>query len=98
MVSRLINRTVVAGRGRTSIRLESELWDALLEICERESLDMSKLVRQVEQAGHQGGRTSAVRVFILGYYCAAATEQGHGVAGHGGSARSRLSRAARSAA
>jgi predicted DNA-binding ribbon-helix-helix protein len=96
--SRLINRNVVAERGRTSMRLEPELWDALLEICERESQDMSTLVRQVEQAGHQGGRTSAVRVFVLGYYRAAAFEQGHGMAGHGSLPRSRLPRVARSAA
>ena len=98
-VSRLINRNVVAERGRTSMRLEPELWDALLEICERESQDMSTLVRQVEQAGHEGGRTSAVRVFVLNYFRIAATEQGHGLAGHGGLPRSRLPRAAaRSAA
>ena len=44
------------------------------------------------------GRTSAVRVFVLGYYRAAATEHGHGLAGHGGLPRSRLPRAARTAA
>jgi predicted DNA-binding ribbon-helix-helix protein len=97
-VSRLINRNVVAERGRTSMRLEPELWDALLEICERESQDMSTLVRQVEQAGHQGGRTSAVRVFVLAYFRAAATEQGHSLAQHGSLPRSPLPRAARSAA
>lgn len=95
--SRLINRNVVAARGRTSMRLEPELWDALLEICERESQDMSMLVREVEKAGHQGGRTSAVRVFVLDYFRAAATEQGHGLAGHGMLPRSRLPRSTRAA-
>jgi len=37
--SRLINRNVVAERGRTSMRLEPELWDALAEICRRERQD-----------------------------------------------------------
>ena len=97
-VSRLINRNVVAARGRTSMRLEPELWDALLEICERENADMSTLVRQVEQAGHEGGRTSAVRVFVLAYFREAATEHGHGLAGHGTLPRSRLARSARTAA
>jgi predicted DNA-binding ribbon-helix-helix protein len=82
-ISRLINRNVVAERGRTSMRLEPELWDALLEICGREGQDMSSLVRQVEQSGHAGGRTSAVRVFVLSYFRAAATEAGHAGAGHG---------------
>src|SRR5450631_1815524 len=82
-VSRLINRNVVAERGRTSMRLEPELWEALLEICAREGQDMRSLVRKVEQNGHAGGRTSAVRVFVLSYFRDAATEAGHAAAGHG---------------
>ena len=82
-VSRLINRNVVAARGRTSMRLEPELWEALTEICAREGQDMSSLVRKIEQSGHAGGRTSAVRVFVLSYFRSAATEPGHQAAGHG---------------
>jgi predicted DNA-binding ribbon-helix-helix protein len=82
-VSRLVNRNVVAERGRTSMRLEPELWEALREICDRESQDMSSLVRKVEQCGHAGGRTSAVRVFVLSYFRDAATEPGHTAQGHG---------------
>jgi predicted DNA-binding ribbon-helix-helix protein len=96
--SRLVNRNVVAGRGRTSMRLEPELWDALSEICERETQDMSTLVRQIEAAGHAGGRTSAVRVYILNYFRGAATEIGHAGVGHGPMPRSRVPELARSAA
>jgi len=81
--SRLINRNVTAGRGRTSMRLEPELWDALAEICVRERRDMNRLVRWIEAAGHSGGRTSAVRVFVLQYFRAAANEAGHEAANHG---------------
>jgi predicted DNA-binding ribbon-helix-helix protein len=81
--SRLINRNVVAERGRTSMRMEPELWDALLEICQRECRDMSQLVRSIEESGHSGGRTSAVRVFVLEYFRAAASQSGHEAAGHG---------------
>ncbi len=97
-VSRLINRNVVAERGRTSMRLEPELWDALSEICDREGQDMSALVRKVEQRGHVGGRTSAVRVFVLAYFHEAATETGHGVAGHGALIPGRVQEPRRSAA
>lgn len=96
-LSRLINRNVIAERGRTSMRLEPELWDRLTEICEREAQDMSTLVRQIEAAGHSGGRTSAVRVFILEYIYAATTEAGHASAGHGPLMR-RMPELARSAA
>ncbi len=96
--SRLINRNVVAGRGRTSMRLEPELWDALLEICQREGHDMSRLVREIEAAGHSGGRTSAVRVFVLQYFRAAANEAGHEAAQHGRLDRPRIGGFARRAA
>ena len=81
--SRLVNRNVVAERGRTSMRLEPELWDMLTEICERESQDMSTLVRQIEASGHAGGRTSAVRIYIANYFHVAANEAGHAGVGHG---------------
>ena len=97
-VSRLINRNVVAERGRTSMRLEPELWEALLEICDREGRDMSSLVRQVEQSGHAGGRTSAVRVFVLSYFRDAATDAGHDASGHGNLTLRHHAEQARSAA
>ncbi len=82
--SRLVNRNVVAERGRTSIRFEPELWDSLEEICRREHIGLGELVRRIEQtSGGAGGRTSAVRVFVLKYFREAATEEGHRRAGHG---------------
>jgi predicted DNA-binding ribbon-helix-helix protein len=96
-ISRLVNRNVIAERGRTSMRLEPELWDMLSEICEREARDMSTLVRQIEAAGNSGGRTSVVRVYIANYFRDAANEVGHASAGHGPILR-RLQAQARSAA
>jgi len=81
--SRLLNRNVYAQRGRTSIRLEPELWSMLKEICEREALDMGALVSQIDLNREVGGRTSAVRVYIANYFRHAATEAGHIAVGHG---------------
>lgn len=83
MASRLVNRNVVAERGRTSMRLEPELWDALHEICQREQVPVGEIIRRAEAQTGLGGRTSAVRVFVLQYFRAAATEEGHAEAGHG---------------
>lgn len=79
----LVNRNVTALRGRTSMRLEPELWDALEEICTREALSLTEVVKQIERVGHPGGRTSAVRVHVLAYFRRAATDAGHRIAGHG---------------
>lgn len=66
--SNLVNRNVIAGRGRTSMRLEPELWEALGEICRMEQIGLSEMIRTVEKRGHPGGRTSGVRVFIVQYF------------------------------
>jgi predicted DNA-binding ribbon-helix-helix protein len=81
--SRLVNRNVTALRGRTSMRLEPELWEALEDICRREKQTLGEMVKRVEQRGHPGGRTSAVRVFVLDYFRSAGNEDGHRAAGHG---------------
>jgi len=65
------------------MRLETELWEALAEICTRERRDINHRVRQLEGVGHDGGRTSAVGVFVLQYFRAAANESGHLATGHG---------------
>jgi predicted DNA-binding ribbon-helix-helix protein len=56
------------------MRLEPELWDALTEICTRETQSLPSLMRQIDAAGYAGSRTSAVRVFVLQYFRTAATE------------------------
>jgi predicted DNA-binding ribbon-helix-helix protein len=84
MNSRLVNRNIVAATGRSSMRLEPEIWDALFEICRRENIAMADLVRKVDGGREVGGRTSAIRVFAFNYFRQAATEDGHRCAGHGG--------------
>ncbi len=59
---------------------------------------MSSLVRNVEQAAPPGGRTSAVRVYVMNYFRAAATDAGHMAAGHGSLMRARMAQPTRSAA
>lgn len=83
-VSRLVNRNITAGSGRTSMRLEPEIWDALRDICLREGVELRDLIQRIEPSSGEGGRTSAVRVYVLEYFRAAATDGGHLNAGHGG--------------
>jgi len=74
-VSRLVNRNVIATSGRTSMRLEPELWGALREICQRETITLSDLIQRIEQKGHPGGRTSAIRVYVVIYFRDAAQQR-----------------------
>lgn len=79
----LISRNVTINGHRTSLRMEHETWDALAEICTREDQSIHQLCSQVEKRRKVSNRTSAVRAFIINYYRAAATEDGHQDAGHG---------------
>jgi predicted DNA-binding ribbon-helix-helix protein len=65
------------------MRLEPEIWDALRDICLRENVELRDLIQRIEPSHGEGGRTSAVRVFVLEYFRAAATDGGHLQAGHG---------------
>jgi predicted DNA-binding ribbon-helix-helix protein len=65
------------------MRLEPEIWDALREICLREGIELRDLIQRVEPRPGDGGRTSAVRVYVLQYFRNAASEAARLGVGHG---------------
>jgi len=79
----LVGRNVTIGGRRTSLRMEQEIWDALAEICKRESKTIHQICTMIEERRSVSNRTSAVRAFIIAYFRVAATETGHISAGHG---------------
>lgn len=79
----LKNRNIKLQGKRTSLRLEPAMWDALEEISRREGRTIHDICAAIEDRRLQSTRTAAVRVFILRYFRAAATESGHDAAGHG---------------
>ena len=81
--STLVNRNVTIGRRRTSLRLEPAMWDALEEICRREEMSQHELCAVVDERRRASSLAAAIRVFIVNYFRAAATEEGHASIGHG---------------
>lgn len=85
--STLVSRNITINGHRTSVRLEREMWVALFDICHREQRSVHELAGLI--AGRKRGGTSmtaAIRVFVMAYFRAAATEAGHQAAGHGSGA------------
>jgi predicted DNA-binding ribbon-helix-helix protein len=95
-VSPLTSRTVTLDGEQVPIRLEPSYWEALEDICHREDLTVDDLcadlkARLDQQLRRPGAGSispgvslaNAIRVFIVGYYRQAATENGHDRAGHG---------------
>ncbi|HXZ01992.1 MAG TPA: ribbon-helix-helix domain-containing protein [Stellaceae bacterium] len=81
--STLINRNVTVGGRRTSMRLEPAMWDALQQLCRREGKTLNELVTEIDRQRSESSLTAAIRVYLLRYFCAAATDEGHRLAGHG---------------
>ena len=81
-VSTLSNRNVMVAGRRTSMRLEPSMWDALRQVCGRESKTLNQLVTEVDRERSESSLTAAIRVYLLLYFCAAATDEGHRLAGH----------------
>jgi len=82
--STLVSRNVTINGHRTSVRLEPEMWTGLSEICRREHATPHEVCSAI--AGHKIENTSltaAIRVFVMRYFRAAATEDGHAKVGHG---------------
>ncbi len=80
---RKINRNVYCSSGRSSMRLEPEVWSALEEICHREDLTLPDLIMRIERDKPEIDRSSATRVWTLEYFRKAAAAGGHAAAGHG---------------
>ena len=87
--STLVNRNVYIGRRRTSLRLEPDMWDALEEVYQRENINRHELFGMIDRFRHASSLTAAVRVFVLNYFRAAATEEGHAGNGHGALSRAK---------
>jgi len=82
--STLVSRNITVLGRRTSVRLEPEMWRALKDISVRERCTIHDLCSLISLRKNQNtSLTAAIRVFLMLYYRAASTEEGHKRAGHG---------------
>lgn len=82
--STLVSRNITVCGRRTSVRLEPEMWRALKEISARENCSIHELCSLVSfRKNKRTSLTAAIRVFLMLYFRAATTDEGHGRAGHG---------------
>jgi predicted DNA-binding ribbon-helix-helix protein len=83
MTQGLISRNVTINGRRTSLRLEDEFWEAMAEACTNGKLTVHQLCSLIDGRRGISSRTSAIRAFMIAYFRAAATKDGHLKAGHG---------------
>lgn len=82
--STLVSRNITILGHRTSVRLEPEMWNALRDISRREGCTAHDICSLINiRKNPRTSLTGAIRVFLMLYYRAAATEEGHLRVGHG---------------
>ena len=82
--STLLSRNITVGGRRTSVRLEPEMWNSLYDIAKRENCTIHDICTLISmRKNDKTSLTAAIRVFLMLYFRAAATEEGHARAGHG---------------
>ena len=82
--STLVSRNITVNGKRTSVRLEPEMWRALKEISTRENCSVHELCSLISfRKNRRTSLTAAIPVFLLIYFRAATTGEGHGKAGDG---------------
>lgn len=82
--STLVSRNITVLGRRTSVRLEPEMWTALRDIAAREKCRIHDICSLIHLRKNQRtSLTAAIRVFLMLYYRASSTEEGHGRVGHG---------------
>ncbi len=80
----LISKNVTISRRRTSVRLEPEMWKSLEEVAGYEGCSIHDICTLVAlKKKKESSLTSAIRIFLILYYKAASTAEGHIRAGHG---------------
>lgn len=82
--SSLVSRNItVMGKG-TSVRLEPEMWASMKDIATREDCTIHDICTLIAlRKKENSSLTAAIRVFIMLYFKAASTEEGHMRVGHG---------------
>lgn len=80
----LVSRNITVAGRRTSVRLEPEMWVALREISKREECSIHDICSLISlRKNEKTSLTAAIRVFLMLYFRASSTEDGHDRAGHG---------------
>lgn len=68
MDAKLLTRNVVIDGKRTTIRLESAIWDAVDDLCVREEISRHDLCSRVEARRDGLNRAQAIRAVVVNYF------------------------------
>lgn len=70
--SRVLKRSIVVGRHKTSVSLEDVFWQELRHIAHDLGLHLSQLVARIDAERQHGNLSSAIRLYVFEQRCKAA--------------------------
>ena len=76
MKSQVVKRSIVIAGHKTSVSLEDAFWKGLKEIAGERNASLSRLVATIDTERELGNLSSAIRLFVLGFYRNQITELG----------------------
>ena len=68
MKSAVIKRSIVIAGHETSVSLEETFWKALKEIADGRNMTLGRLVANIDSDREHSNLSSAIRLFVLGFY------------------------------
>jgi predicted DNA-binding ribbon-helix-helix protein len=74
MKSQVVKRSILLAGHKTSVSLEDAFWKALKEIATERDMALSELATVIDSERQQDNLSSAIRLFVLGFYRAQISE------------------------
>ena len=68
MKSSVVKRSIVVAGRKTSVSLEDAFWNTFKDIADGRQLTLSELVAAIDGERQRGNLSSAIRLFVLGFY------------------------------
>ena len=68
MRSAIIKRSITIAGHKTSLSLEDAFWECLQQIAKYRGQNVHQLVATINENRHSGNLSSAIRLFVLGFY------------------------------
>jgi predicted DNA-binding ribbon-helix-helix protein len=68
MKSLVVKRSIVIAGHKTSVSLEDAFWQGLKEVAGAREVTLSDLVSAIDTGRDHGNLSSAIRLFVLGFY------------------------------
>ena len=74
MKSAVIKRSVVIAGRKTSVSLEDAFWESLKKIAGKRDTSLSDLLAAIDSGRQHNNLSSAIRLFVLDFYCSQSSE------------------------